>query len=177
MTQWALQEGMDLSDASRLSAMAEMRAAEAGRLALADETAGLWTQAVGRGVSLVSRVSGVRRALVAQQQLMAEESATVMVGRDIGTVVLPKAAKVYLDAPAGVRIGRRRAQIEAQGNAVDEEDVREELELRDRLDTERPDSPLLGAADAHVVHTENHDVAGVVELVVQTLSTQGQPNA
>lgn len=170
VTLWALMPGgPGLAAAAGLGALANQRASEAGELALADDGDELRTPEIGQGVSLVARVPQVRRALVAEQRRIAAQGEVVMVGRDIGTVVLPQAAKVYLDAPLDVRVERRRAELAAQGQNVDAPTVREEVQMRDRLDSERADSPLASAPDARVVATAGLDVDGVVERILAEL--------
>lgn len=131
-----------------------------------DVTDYLRTAEVQALVSEVSKVAGVRAAMVNQQQRMAEAGAIVMVGRDIGTKVLPTAGKVYLEASAAERVRRRFAEV---GGAETEDEVRANLELRDRIDTEREESPLSVAADAVVVQTDAMDVEGVVGVVITAL--------
>jgi cytidylate kinase len=89
-----------------------------------------------------------------------------MVGRDIGTKVLPRAAKLYLDASVAERV--RRRSVEEQGQMTFEE-VSRNVELRDRVDSEREDSPLRVADDALRVETEDLDVNGVVERILGLL--------
>ena len=108
--------------------------------------------------------------MVAQQQRMAEEGRVVMVGRDIGSKVLPDAGKVYLDASPDERVRRRLAEV--AGNQTEAE-VRANLELRDRTDSEREMSPLEVAEGAVVVVTDNLDVAGVAEAVISVLRETG----
>ena len=119
---WAsIRRGVDAAserELSRLAASAEMRAVTASgedRLLLdgVDVTDNLRLTEVDARVSDVSAVSGVRRALVAQQRAIAAGGSIVMCGRDIGTVVLPDASvKIYLTASAEVRAKRRAAETE-----------------------------------------------------------------
>lgn len=132
-----------------------------------DVTGALRTPEVEALVSEVAAVAGVRVAMVAQQQRMAEEGRVVMVGRDIGTKVLPGAAKVYLDASPGERVRRRLAEVAGRQT---EAEVRANLELRDRRDSEREEGPLEVAVGAIVVMTDHLDVGGVAEAVVRLLS-------
>ena len=107
------------------------------------------TMRVSEVVSQVSSIPEVRRKLVDQQQRMGRSGGVVMDGRDIGTVVFPDAElKIYMTAEPGVRAMRRFSELEAKGADVEFEEVRANLELRDRQDLERLDSPLLKAADA-----------------------------
>jgi CMP/dCMP kinase len=119
-------------------------------------------------VSLVSRVPGVREALVRQQRDIAGRQAMVMAGRDIGTVVLPDAdLKIYLDASIGERARRRHAQFATQGRAVTEEIVLEDLRRRDQIDSERAVSPLRPADDAITIKTDGLSQDEVLRRVLQ----------
>lgn len=140
----------------------------------ADVTARLRTAEVEAGVSLVARVPGVRDALVRQQRRMAGEGRVVMVGRDIGTVVVPDAAKVYLDASPDERARRRHEELAGAGPREASLDaVKENLALRDRLDSEREASPLRVADGAVQVLTDDLDVDGVVERIERLLEDAG----
>jgi cytidylate kinase len=129
-------------------------------------------------VSLVARVSAVRRALVHQQRLLATEGDIVMVGRDIGTVVLPKAdLKVFLCASAESRAKRRWQEMSEQGHTVEFQHVLRETSARDEIDTGRADSPLAPANDAFHLDTEEMGVEEVVDRIlqrIQDLSEGGQ---
>jgi len=170
----ALRSHIDVSDAPALASMADglrmhiLATPDGERLVVNGEdlTAQLRTPDVERNVSEVSKAAGVRTAMVEQQRRMAEEGRVVMVGRDIGSKVLPHAAKVYLEARLDVRVHRRLA--EAVGKAT-EAQVRENVLLRDRTDSQRTESPLTVAADAVVVTTDELDVDGVVEEIVRVL--------
>ena len=130
-------------------------------------------------VSLVARVSTVRRALVRQQRLIATEGDIVMVGRDIGTVVLPKAElKVFLYASAESRARRRWQEMSGQGQTVEFQQVLRETRARDEIDTGREDSPLAPAKDAFVLDTEELQVEELVDRIlkrIQELTEGGQP--
>lgn len=145
-------------------------APEASRIAVdgVDVTDRLRSPQVGESVSLVSRVPGVRNTMVALQRKLAGDEPAVMVGRDIGTVVLPDATpKVFLDASAGERARRRYDELIAAGKAVTLDHVREELALRDRIDSGRDVSPLRPAADAIIIHTDDLSLEQVVERVTE----------
>ena len=131
-----------------------------------DVTPHLRTPEVQALVSLVAKVAGVRLAMVNQQQRMAEVGRVVMVGRDIGTKVLPHAGKVYLDASADERVRRRLAEVAGRET---ESEVRANLELRDTIDSEREESPLRVADGAVVVDTDTLDVEGVVGAIIAAL--------
>ena len=137
-----------------------------------DVTSRLRAHDVDATVSSVAKVPGVRRAMVAQQRATAEGGSVVMVGRDIGTIVLPDAVKVYLDAPLEERARRRHAELTGAGNARSEADVRADLELRDKTDIQREDSPLRSADDAYVIDTGSLDLEEVVERVLTLIAVE-----
>lgn len=100
-------------------------------------------------VSYIAAVHDVRKKLVAQQQKMGEEKGVVMDGRDIGTVVFPNAElKIFMTASLEVRAQRRYAELLGKGENVQFDDVLNNIESRDHLDTTRSDSPLRKAEDA-----------------------------
>jgi cytidylate kinase len=122
---------------------------------------------VEEAVSLVSRVAGVREALVRQQREIAGRQAMVMAGRDIGTVVLPDAdLKIYLDASISERARRRHAEFSSQGRAVTPDIVLEDLRRRDQIDSERAVSPLRPASDAVVIATDGLTLDEVLARVI-----------
>ncbi|WP_026838796.1 (d)CMP kinase [Gillisia sp. JM1] len=107
------------------------------------------TMQVSQYVSRISALSEVREKLVSQQQQMGLEKGVVMDGRDIGTVVFPKAElKIFMTATAEERAGRRFKEMKEQGQAVNYEEVLKNVTDRDHLDTTREDSPLMKAEDA-----------------------------
>ncbi len=126
---------------------------------------------IDRIVSQVARVSGVRDAMVAQQRMLAERGRVVMVGRDIGTVVLPDAEKkIFLTASAGERARRREEELASRGERRPRQDLLNEILRRDRLDTERVVSPLKAADDAVVVQTDGLSVKEALERVLGAIS-------
>ena len=124
---------------------------------------------VDRAVSPVSAYRGVRAAMTAQQRRIGLAGRVVMVGRDIGTVVLPEAdLKVYLDASVKERARRRLLEIEARGESADFQAVLSGLIKRDQIDSGRATAPLRPAMDAIIVDSTDLDIAGVM-LVVERL--------
>src|SRR5207244_3828214 len=116
---------------------------------------------------VVSATVGVRKALVDQQRNMGE-SGVVMAGRDIGTVVFPDADhKFFLVASLDEKVRRRAAQYERRGERVDGETMRKEVELRDRVDSERPVAPLRPADDAVIIDTDHLELDEVVERILK----------
>ena len=122
---------------------------------------------VERAVSLVAKVSGVRTAMVAQQQAIAQSGAIVMVGRDIGTVVLPKAEiKIFLKASVQLRAQRRYRELLEGGYKADVREVMSELLRRDQIDSQRTDSPLRPADDAILIETDDLGIEEVVQKIL-----------
>jgi cytidylate kinase len=122
---------------------------------------------VAQAASRVAELPAVRRALVARQKELASAGNVVMVGRDIGAVVLPDALlKVYLDAPAEERARRRLRDEQARGRAVTLQRVLDELEARDRRDQERAASPLAPAPGAVILQTADLTIDQVVDAIL-----------
>jgi cytidylate kinase len=180
MTRTALRRGEDLSDEDALSELAASISVDVGPPAAdsiepctifvdgEDVTRNLRQPEVEAAVSLVSRVAGVREALVKVQRDLAGRNAVVMAGRDIGTVVLPQAdLKVYLDASVEERARRRFAELSALGMDPTEEGVLRDLRRRDRIDSERSLSPLRPAEEAVVIDTDGLTLEEVVQRVLE----------
>jgi cytidylate kinase len=134
-----------------------------------DVTAEIHTQGVEVGVSLVSKVAGVRMVMVEQQQKLAQDGKIVMAGRDIGTTVLPHAQlKIYLSASSEERARRRYLEVIERGEAADYQTILAELVRRDEIDSRRSISPLEPATDAKMVDTDglNPDqvLAGIIRM-------------
>ena len=174
----ALDTGTLLNDEAALTRLAEgllVRLGDEGEsvaLGDVDVTSRLRAPEVDAGVSPVAKVPGVRRAMVAQQRATAKGGDVVMVGRDIGTQVLPDAAKVYLDASAEERTRRRVRELAGTDQARSEADVLRNLKMRDAIDSERADSPLRMAEDAYRIVTDGLEVADVVERVLAVLGME-----
>jgi cytidylate kinase len=125
---------------------------------------------IDRIVSQVARVSGVRDAMVEQQRSLAGTGRVVMVGRDIGTVVLPDAErKIFLTASAGERARRREEELASRGERRPRHELLHEILRRDQLDTERPVSPLRAADDAIVVPTDGLAVREALDKVLAAI--------
>lgn len=120
---------------------------------------------VNRNVSAVSRVPAVRGLLMSHLHQLAEERNIVMEGRDIGSVVFPDTPyKFYIDASPEVRKMRRQAQGQ-----------HDEIAMRDRIDSSRPNAPLIIAEDALVIDSTQLTVDGVVGEVIGRLKLRGLP--
>ena len=135
-----------------------------------DVTNFLRTEEVERNVSQVSAYAGVRKAMTAQQRRIGLRGNVVMVGRDIGTVVLPEAdLKIYLDANAEVRAKRRYDEKCANGEEVTYEEILAGILQRDRTDSARTVAPLKPAADAHVLDSSEKTIQQVFDEVVRMI--------
>ena len=115
------------------------------------------TMDVSRLVSKISAISAVRRKLVEQQQAMGKDKGLVMDGRDIGTVVFPEAElKLFMTASAEKRANRRYKELLDKGDKIKFEDVLQNVQQRDHIDSTRKDSPLVKAKDA--IEFDNSDM-------------------
>lgn len=122
---------------------------------------------IGGIVSLVSEHATVRSALLPLQRRIAADGPVVMVGRDIGTVVVPDAGlKVYLDASPEERARRRFAESSARDPSLSLQQVRAETLARDAIDTARATAPLRPAEDAVLVNSDDLDADQVVEIIL-----------
>lgn len=118
------------------------------------------TMEVSSHVSPIATLAFVREALVAQQQRMGAEKGIVMDGRDIGTVVFPKAElKIFVTASAEVRAQRRYDELKAKGMDADYADILKNVEERDYIDSHRATSPLRKADDAIELDNSNLTIA------------------
>ena len=135
------------------------------------EVAGeLRTTDVDGWVSLVSSYGGVRRALVARQRELASEGRIVMVGRDIGTVVLPDAdLKIFLTASQEERAGRRYREMKERGQSPEFDQVLENLLARDEMDSTRTDSPLRQGDGAQLLNTNDMELNDVVDSIIRLM--------
>jgi len=119
---------------------------------------------VDANVSQVSAYRGVRAALSEQQRRIGLRGRVVMVGRDIGTVVLPQAdLKIYLDASAEQRATRRYHEILLRGGAANYDEILAKVIERDRIDSTRDVAPLKAADDAVVIDSDQMDADEVFE--------------
>lgn len=177
----AMELGLDIGDAEALAELAgnarievlppnDENLSELIMIDGHDVTQVIHSPRVDEKVSLVAKVPGVRRALVAQQRRMAEKGSLVMVGRDIGTVVLRHAdTKIYLEASPEERARRRFKELKAKGETADYEQVLAQLRIRDGIDQGREDSPLRPAEDAKIVDTDGLTPQEVLAYVLAVL--------
>ena len=128
-----------------------------------DVTGDIRTQEVSKNASLVSAHAVVRDVLLDMQRDVAKRHNVIMDGRDIGTVVLPRAnVKIFLTADASVRAKRRCDELQAKGQKAVFETVLKEIEQRDYQDSHRAIAPLKQAKDAVVLDTSHLDIDGVI---------------
>ena len=172
----ALERGVDVENEEAVTGLAEALEIEVtdatdddGRqyTVLADGSDVTWEirkPEVDATVSVVSAYRGVRHALVTKQRQIAADRPVVMVGRDIGTVVLPEAdLKIYLDASVEERARRRWLEMRDRGKDAECGAVLDAMRRRDRIDSNREVSPLRAAQDAVRIDTTDVDVATVVD--------------
>jgi cytidylate kinase len=176
----ALQRDMDLNDEAAITELAQKAqidirppSKEDGRpcdvvIGDKDVTWDMRGGDVDANVSAVSAYAGVRKALSEQQRRIGMRGKVVMVGRDIGTVVLPEAdLKVYLDASAQERAKRRYDELIARGEKADYDEILRKVIERDRIDSTRAVAPLRPADDAVIVNSDEMDVEQVFARVME----------
>jgi len=130
---------------------------------------------VDKNVSQISAYQGVREALTSQQRRIGLRGSVVMVGRDIGTVVLPEAEiKIYLDATAEQRAKRRYQESILRGESSTYQEILQSMQRRDEIDSTREIAPLKPAPDAHVIHTDNKTIGQVLDEVNQILDEHSE---
>lgn len=175
-----LQRGVPFEDAPQVTAVAQ-ELAQPGAIALSTSGQDVSVRVLGQevtqdirsssatwGASQVSQLPEVRQALLSIQRELGRSGGVVLEGRDIGTVVFPRAeAKFYLTASTQVRAQRRLLELEARGDAADFEQVVDEVRKRDERDTLRPIAPLVQAPDAQVVDSSGMDLDQVVAAIVE----------
>jgi cytidylate kinase len=179
ITWLALDRDIDVHDEAQVTALAEttpIDVAPASRsdgrvcdvlVAGKDITWETRLPVVDANVSVVSAYPGVRAALSQQQRRIGRRGRVVMVGRDIGTVVLPEAdLKIYLDASPEERARRRYTEMLARGANVKYEDILAKVIERDRIDSTRDVAPLRAAPDAVVIDSDKMSIDEVFEKVL-----------
>ena len=131
-----------------------------------DVSGDIRTQDISQKASLVSAHGVVRDVLLDMQRNVAKKHNVIMDGRDIGTVVLPKAdVKIFLTAAAEVRAKRRYDELIAKGQKADLNTILKEIQQRDYQDSHREIAPLKQAKDAVLVDTSQLDIEGVVAAI------------
>lgn len=140
-----------------------------------DVSADIRKEEVGRQASVIARYPAVRTKLLNLQRKLASENDVIMDGRDIGTVVLPKAeCKVYLTASAGVRAERRYKELREKGIDCDLAEIEKDIIARDEQDMKREIAPLKQAEDAVLVDSSNLTIDEVVEKICELVKGASQ---
>ena len=142
-----------------------------------DVTGRIRTPELSQMASRVSTSKIVREKMVELQRVMGSQGGVVAEGRDIGTVVFPKAdVKIYLDASSRERARRRFEELRSQGDRVTMEETLAETEERDRRDKGRALAPLRRAEDAVVIDSTNSDADRVVERIMREIKKKISAN-
>ena len=136
-----------------------------------DVTADIRTQEISQKASLVSAHAIVREMLLDKQRDVAKQHNVIMDGRDIGTVVLPKATvKIFLTASPEVRAKRRTDELIAKGQKADYNKNLKEIQQRDYQDTHREVAPLKLARDSIKLDTSDLDIDGVIAAMKEIIA-------
>lgn len=132
------------------------------------------TEQAGMEAARLGTSPTVRRCLKMAQQELGRQTALVAEGRDMGTEVYPEARfKFFLEARPETRARRRLAELLARGEKISEAELAARIAERDRLDRERPIAPLRPAPDAIIVHTDDLDIAGVLDALLGHIRKRG----
>jgi len=169
---WALRQGMDTNDRHRMEQLAIAAEIQFDHWKInlngEDVSEAVRAPEVASGASRVAAIPGVRRAMVAKQRAIAEQTSVVMEGRDIGTVVFPNAdVKIFLDAKTDERVRRRLSEEQDKGTILDAAALAKEIDDRDRRDTTRADSPLAQAPDAVYLDSTRLSLEEVEEAILK----------
>ncbi|MCJ7636341.1 MAG: (d)CMP kinase [Nitrososphaeraceae archaeon] len=175
----ALDKGIDIFDESKVSKLAlilkiriDQPSKDDGRVndIYVDDIDVTWKvkeQRVNENVSQVSKYPGVRNSLTLQQQNIALKGNIVMVGRDIGTVVLANAKrKFFLNASEEERARRRYEEEKVRGGNPNYKEILDNVKKRDKIDSTRDLAPLVPANDAVIINTNNKNIDQVVEEIL-----------
>jgi cytidylate kinase len=176
VTWLALQKGLDIADEAAITALAQQTQIDVlppsiddGRAYTVmvdgqDITWDIRRPEVEGNVSPVSAYPGVRQALSVQQRRIGKRGRVVMVGRDIGTVILPNAdLKIYLDASVEERARRRYKELRGRGEPADYDNILHSMRRRDQIDSQRKVAPLRPAEDAVILCSDGLDAEQVLE--------------
>lgn len=178
----ALEQGIAMSDEARLTELARKTHIELKPPTAEQEAAGLKnrvfldarevtqeirTGEVAQAASRLATIAGVREVLVAEQRRAGAGGGVIMEGRDIGTVVFPRAElKIFLEASPEVRAERRWKEHQEKGEAVTLDQVLEEVRERDKRDRERKVSPLVRAEDAVLIDNTAMGIEETARIIV-----------
>lgn len=180
MTLIALKNNIDLEDEGAILARAKKIKLEIDstasdensytklRLDHEDVTNEIRSQEVGAAVSIVSRLSGIRKYLVSIQRKLAGEGNAVLEGRDTGSIVCPDALlKIFLTASISERVKRRKLQLDAKNQKMEVSFIEKEIKNRDHIDSNRKDSPLVIPEDGVEIDTSNMTIIEVINKIKQ----------
>ena len=183
ITWLALKQGLDIGDEAAITTLARRAqidvrppSVQDGRaydviVEAEDITWEIRRPEVEGNVSPVSAYAGVRKALSAKQRRIGLRGNVVMVGRDIGTVVLPEAdLKIYLDATVEERARRRYEELRQRGEPADYEIILQSMRKRDQIDSNRKVAPLRPARDAHILCSDGLDAEQVFQLAMSLVT-------
>jgi cytidylate kinase len=177
----ALETGVWLEDGlqvARVAREADIRLeGEPGNLKVfldaRDVTLDIRLPGASRAASVVATLPEVREAVVEKLRAMSRQSGVVMDGRDIGTKVFPDAqVKIFLEAALDERARRRSVDERVSGRLVTLDQVREEIEERDRRDRERAATPLVRAEDAILIDTSSMPLEAVIDRVLEIVRSR-----
>jgi len=178
----AKQDGVDAADEAALQALCDHTEVAIGHdgdvqhvfLNGQDITGDIRTPEMGMMASAVSRSPAVRARLLTLQRKLGDRGGVVMDGRDIGTVVFPKAdVKIFLDASPEERGRRRYRELREKGMPVDLAIITEEIRARDLQDSSRDIAPLRPAPDAVAVDSSTMNIEQVVDALLALISRKG----
>jgi cytidylate kinase len=128
---------------------------------------------ISENVSEVSAIAEVRKVMVALQQKMGKKKGIVMDGRDIGTAVFPEAElKIFMEADINIRTARRQEELLSKKQVVDLDVIKENLQKRDLIDTNREEGPLKKADDALVVDSSFITIEEQVDFVMNMVTVK-----
>ncbi len=138
------------------------------RLGNIDVTDDIRSREVGAAVSIVSRLSGIRKYLVSIQRKLAGEGNAVLEGRDTGSIVCPDALlKIFLTASIDERVKRRKLQLDEKNQKMEVFSIEEEIKNRDHIDSSREDSPLVIPEDGIKIDTSDMTIVEVTNKIKQ----------
>ena len=131
-----------------------------------DITDEIRSREVGAAVSIVSKLSGIRKYLVSIQRKLAGEGNAVLEGRDTGSIVCPDALlKIFLTASIDERVKRRKLQLDDKNQKMEISSIEEEIKNRDHIDSSRKDSPLVIPEDGIKIDTSDMNIMEVVKKI------------
>ncbi|MCM8757923.1 MAG: (d)CMP kinase [Candidatus Omnitrophica bacterium] len=178
----ALEKNININDKKALVALAknsqiELKNTPAGKLKVyldgKDVTSSIRVSLITKFVSEVARLKEIRKIMVRLQRNLAKDKDAVLEGRDIGTVVFPKADfKFYLDASFKERVRRRFKELKCMGQKITLKEIEKDIRRRDYIDSNRSYAPLKKAKDAFYLDTTKLSIEEVVEELLKKISSR-----